>query len=1142
MLSLQQIKPFEFSVDRARALWANASSWRAFRFTTVLSVALWLVPAVHTAHGQVVSASSTSSQGDVLVTFEIKWPGSLAAALDSAGVMSLGTTLIRAVTGGEFVVSETVDLPSGGSVSVVASEFDVAQVDGSTASTEIITQLTGPIATLEGVGWLRRRRVGNVAVRLVAYDSESGQLRRYRSVTVRVRGGQVEASKQLAASGIFSNPHLGIDRSVLADGRIFKLPITAEGVFKIDRAFINGLGLDPDAVDPAAVQVFGNGGEPLPALNSAPRPADLQPRPTRVVGGGDGSFANSDAIYFYASGPSGWRFNPDASWEHYVHPFSTRNFVFIKIGGGSATEVRQTGFPSFPSPTVTSTVTGRHFIDADVFVWSKEHGSGHTWVSNPIQSGGRFDIMTAVALPGYSGGAAKVSANVAIKSNPTATVELSWGAQSVGSMRATQVISPGAEQPTAASSTGSFSLQAPPGPATLSMTLLPQSGDPQAALDWLRIEYEQSLTATDGVLRFVAPASSSGPHEFRLSGFSQAPVVWDVTDVANISRLATEPRGGAFAFQVDLDGAAPPREFIAFNVASARLLEPDMASEIANQNLHGLAGYPRFIIVAPPLFRDLASELADVRRREGLETQVVTVDQIYNEFSGGLPDMRAVRDYLKFLYDRAPTETDLLRYVLLLGDGHFDFRSLRANVGQSPNLVFPYETAESYHPDRSYTSDDYFGLLDDDEGEWVYRGFGFTSSERVDIGVGRLPAKTVAEARTMLDKIKLYESVESQGAWRGLYTFVADDAFTGATGSRQENDLHMQNIDSVADLVLNDAAPTMNGRKIYAESFEREFLNEFRVPGAKAEILKTIDSGSLIVNYAGHGGPSGLAQEEIFTQEDAATLTNGEKLPIFITATCSFGWWDIDDADSGAETLLLNPNGGAVAMMTTVRLVYTSSDTSSLNPGLNRALNRELFRKDADGLPVRLGDAMIGTKNTSVGLLGNSRKFNLLGDPSMRLGLPAAQATVDDLNGVALDSETGRLPALERITLRGSVRGADGFTDTGFNGRVEITVFDAERRVPIRFRTFMPTPYYEVREDLIWRGSVRAQNGAFTATFVVPKDISYSNDLGRISVYAVGEDSHAIGFTENLVVGGTSANPPDDSEGPVISLFLNDST
>ena len=758
----------------------------------------------------------------------------------------------------------------------------------------------------------------------------------------------------------------------------------------------------------------------------------------------------------------------------------------------------EVSFPDFSSPSAPSAVTGRFFVDPDVFIWSKEHGSGHTWVSNPIQAGGRFDLLSGTDLPGFSGGDVSLTARVAIKSNPLATVRFTSGTQIIGDVIASRIISQGAEQPSAAVSTQTFTAPFPAGPVSVSMTLLQQSNDPQAAADWIRLTYPQQLRAVEGRLRFATPAGSTGPHEFALEGFSQTPVVWDVTDLANIRQLEVRQTGGLYRFQVDLLDGTRPREILAFASGSAALLDVQQASPVPAQNLHGIVSFPQFVIVTHSDLFDVANQLAERRRLEGLTVEVVDVAQVTNEFAGGVPDMRAVRDYLKFLYDRTSEEQDMLRYVLLLGDGHFDFRGLRSEVTQTPNLVFPYETEESFNPDRTFTSDDYFGLLDDNEGEWEYRGFGFTSSERMDIGVGRFPVHNVQEAQLLLDKIVAYESPDTFGPWRGSYTFIADDAFTGATGNRPESDLHLQNIDSVAELVRQQLYPTLNARKIYGESYERVFLNEYRIPDAKRDILSSIENGTLIVNYSGHGGPSGLAQEEIFTKEDAAALTNGDKLPVFITATCSFGWWDIDDFESGAETLLLNPNGGAVAMLTTVRLVYTSSDTSSLNPGLNRALNTELFRSDAAGLPVRLGDAMLGTKNTSVGLLGNSRKFNLLGDPSMRLGIPAREAVVDRLNGVDVSTSVGALPALERVTVEGAVRMPGGSVDESFDGRVDVSVFDAEREVPIQFRAFMPTPYYLVREDLIWRGSVRAENGRFQATFVVPKDISYSNRSGRI--------------------------------------------
>jgi hypothetical protein len=266
-----------------------------------------------------------------------------------------------------------------------------------------------------------------------------------------------------------------------------------------------------------------------------------------------------------------------------------------------------------------------------------------------------------------------------------------------------------------------------------------------------------------------------------------------------------------------------------------------------------------------------------------------------------------VRDYLKYLYDRAPDETRLLRYALLFGDGHYNYRELGNREIVFDNWVFPYETEESFTPDYSFTSDDYFGLLDDNEGVWEYRGFSSTSFERVDIGVGRLPIQSTTDAAVVVEKIKRYESPETYGPWRSRYVFVADDGPTGLSGQQNDRDLHMQNVDQVAELVRNGLHPRIDIKKIYAESFNREFQNGFRIPGAKREINTTLNEGVLVFNYSGHGGPDGFAQEELFTSEDASSLQNEDRLAIFITATCSFGWWDLEEFQSGAETLLLNP-------------------------------------------------------------------------------------------------------------------------------------------------------------------------------------------------------------------------------------------
>src|SRR5690606_30710718 len=381
-----------------------------------------------------------------------------------------------------------------------------------------------------------------------------------------------------------------------------------------------------------------------------------------------------------------------------------------------------------------------------------------------------------------------------------------------------------------------------------------------------------------------------------------------------------------------------------------------------------------------------------------LNVEVAVVSRIYNEFSGGLQDMRAIRDYFRFLYDRSTDDSRRLRYALLLGDGHFNFRNLGGDSQQPEltNWILPYETEDSFDPDLSYTSDDYFGLLDPEEGIWAWPGIYYgVSTERVDIGVGRIPAQTLEEAAAVVAKIKHYENPETYGSWRTRYLFVADDGYNGIRPVLENRpDLHTQNSDVVAELIRQQE-PAINLRKIYGISYTREFLNGWRLPGARRDLLAALNEGVLIMNYSGHGGEFSLAQEEIFTQSDALALRNLDRVPIVVTATCSFGWWDLAKEQSAAESMLLNPDGGAVALMTTVRLVYTDANINILNVGLNRALNTAMFIRDEQGRPRRIGDALREAKNTNAGLQGNNRKFNLLGDPTMRLGLPPSEATVD---------------------------------------------------------------------------------------------------------------------------------------------------
>ncbi len=1108
----------------------NLRSW------STLSALFALVCFARPSSAQYASVEQTSVGAESQrIVVSADWPSSMTEVRDSLNLTRVDHTLASTFAGLDGEVSVTVELNSpNAQVQIRAAEFDELKIEaGELPNGLVLSGEPNELAKLVNVGRYRKKLVGNVVVRMVGYDRSSGVLRRYRRVTVDITPSAPEMSK------VNANPHLQVTTSALATGTIHKVPVTRDGVYVITRQTLSQLGHNPDVIDPNAVRVFGNGGRPLPAVNADPRPADLIEKNVRVEGGGDGSFGTSDAVYFYANDVAGWDFDKESGeWIHYTHPYANENFVFISVGSVASSNIALEEFPDLQDAQVKTATDGLFVRDVETFMWSKEHGSGHTWVSNPIRQGSSIEVTRYGDLEGLLPDSVFYTARVAIASNPRSSVEFHGGNTLLASVRATFAILPGAERATASAVTARFD-QPTPGATDdqIAMQLPAAINEPQAALDWFRIRYRRDLRARGGVLSFYSDTTAANL-EYRLSGFSEAPIVWDVTSSGQESALDTRVDGADYRIQFSQTG---PRRIIAFERTTAQVLETEFAVAVPNQNLHEFPTFPEFLIIAPAEFMGPATELANMRRAEGMNVAVVDVEQITNEFSGGVPDMRAVRDFLKFIYDRAPDDDNLLDMVLLFGDGHFDFRKIGEGSQDVVNWIFPYETQESFVPDRTFTSDDYFGLLDDEEGEWLYRGFSSPTTERLDIGIGRIPARDLAEAELMLEKIKRYESPETRGPWRTRYTLVADDAFTGSTGGTDEGDLHLANMDAVAELVQRQLYPEMNLNKIYGEAYERVFQNAFRLPGAKADILQALEEGVLLFNYSGHGGPIGLAQEDMFTKADAEGLTNADKLAIFVTATCSFGWWDIDDTHSAAETLLSNPNGGAVAMLTTSRTVYTSADPNALNPGLNRELNRAIFAKP-DGKPRRLGDAFRETKNTTVGLIGNSRKFSLLGDPSMRIGLPDRDVIVQSINDQDLSTEVGQVKALDRVTLRGIVTNAEGEKDQTYSGIINITVFDSERSVPVIYRRWMPTPDYKVREDLIWRGDVEVSQGEFIATFVVPKDIAYSNNAGRVSVYANGPGGHAIGYNENFLVGGTSSDPPNDVVGPELELFLNDTT
>ncbi|MDX1531367.1 MAG: C25 family cysteine peptidase, partial [Rhodothermales bacterium] len=779
---------------------------------------------------------------DAGLTIEVRadWAEPLTDAAAAEGPAQLALQSVN----GHRTVSEIVALPTlaAPAVEVLAADYDEVPLPQRVD----LSGFAGPTAEVVRVGVERRRPTGTFVARLLQADEERNTLRRYRRLVVAVRFA--ERDRPVAGRGLggflrgSDNPHLAVEQSVLAEGQWYKVPVTREGLYRIDRAWLDGLGLDPDGIDPARVQVYGNGGAPLPEKNSTPRIADLAENAVHVVGGGDGRFDSGDAVFFYGAPTHGWRWDPDEAaagrpgWRHWINLFSVPNYYFVRIGGPPSARVGDPDFANLSGAEVHQSVVGRTFREEDLpegMIERDGGGSGLDWFGQVLTPARSSAVVLDTIPTGLQGGAVTYRIRVATRTTTRATLEFRSGGAVLGALQPSATIG---TTTLGRDAVGVFEGSATSGqPLRVDVSLSEGNAATRGWVDYVEAFFPKALRASDDWLRFHTPGGEAGAFEFVLSGFSGEPQVWDVTDPAAIRRLGVAGSGSAWRVQVAADDPLRPRELVAFTTGSGRVLAPAAGTPVANQNLHGLAFNPDYVIVVPKAFRAAADALAEHRRADGLNPLVVEMDAIYNEFSGGLVDMRAVRDFLRFVYDRAPGEEPTLQHVLLLGDGHYDFRGIKPG-GDLNNWVPTYQTENSLSRVYSYTSDDYFGLLDPEEGEWSFPGDSTPDDERLDIGIGRLPVRSLGEAMAVVEKIRRYESPETQGAWRTRYTFVADDQYPNAW----DRDLHVQNADVVAG-VVNESFPEVNLQKIYTMTYPRvQTAIGARYPEAVADIHRAI--------------------------------------------------------------------------------------------------------------------------------------------------------------------------------------------------------------------------------------------------------------------------------------------------------------
>ena len=905
--------------------------------------------------------------------------------------------------------------------------------------------------------------------------------------------------------------------SILSSGTIFKIAVAEAGIYKLDLAFLTSLGVNTANLSSATLRLFGNGGQMLSEANNGDWVDDLVENAIQVVDGNDGLLNGSDYILFYANGPHSWiKDSANQRFRHQKNLYSDRSYYFLAVGGAGKRIADAIPFPD-PAVTITSS-SGRYFHELDTvnFLSSGREWYGEEFSSLPgrqltrnfpldlpnVLAGTTLDVRTH--LISRSAGAGSSFA-ISISNTPAGQINLPPVGTGPYDLFAREASSSNAA---IASATNN-----------LVYTYAPGSVNAQGWLNWFEVFYRQqlSLSAVNQLLFRDWSSVGNQTGQFLINGATAATQVWDITDPATPLKMQGVLNGGTLAFTNDCSRL---HEYVAFT--GTGFLVPVAAGRVANQDLHASSPADYIIITHPP-FLSQAERLAQFhRQRNGFRTIVVTTEQVYAEFGSGSPDPVAIRDFIKMYFDKYGADpANRPRYLLLFGDASYDYKN---RLPGNTNFVPAYENQLSLDILGTYASDDFYGFLEDTED--INSGVVVNT---LDIGIGRVPAKNGTEAKNFVDKVEAYFSSKSYGPWRNNLLFIADD---------EDQNLHLQDAEIITATAAS-AAPVFDQQKIYLDAFRQESgSGGSRYPQVNLAINNQVYNGVLMWNFTGHGGPNRLTEETVLDQEMVNGWNNANRLPLFITATCDFAPFDNPSVNSLGENILLRPNTGAIALMTTTRIVFAFS-----NRVMNDNYMRYALQPDANGRYRSLGDAVKDAKNftyQSSADITNNRKFTLLGDPAMTLAFPSIQARPLRINSRPV-SQADTLQATEKITIEGEITDLQGNVLTDFNGYVYPSVFDKPRQLTTLANDpgSQPTTF-TTQTNLLFKGKTSVSAGRFSFSFKVPKDINYQYGNGKLSLYAENGTRDGTGSFNGFLVGGSSNAGNDDKEGPEIKAFLND--
>ncbi|MBS7786561.1 type IX secretion system sortase PorU [Flavobacterium sp. CYK-55] len=912
-----------------------------------------------------------------------------------------------------------------------------------------------------------------------------------------------------------------ISNSVLASGNWFRFYVTKSGVYKLSKEFLRNIGVSVDGLDPRKIKVYGNGGRMLPLKNGDDYPADLAENAIEVVGEDDGIFNDSDYVLFYAEGVDQW--NSESQTTNNL--YDSKSYYYVNVDGNDGKRITDMLQPSASAAVTVTEFDSYTYHETDQVNIAR---LGRRWFGEQFdfteEQSFDFNIPNIVTtspinLYIYAAAISSTTTSMSVKANNDVAGTISFSAIA-GSLKADW---------------GTLNTNISATENTRITLTYNNNGVPDSKgfLDYILLKAKRNLVGHNKQFAFQydASATSSQIGEYQITNAGNIKKVWDVTDIYNVKQAINNSQS-VFSFKANFGSL---KKYIAVDANDFYTPSTESRTRVSNQNLKGTIfnddqGQFKdidYIIITPNFLKTQAEKLAAFHRTDSqLNTKVVTLESIYQEFASGKQDVAAIRNFIRYVYLNASAQDKRVKYVNLFGDASYDFKN---RISISANVVPIYHALNSFTVDpSSFACDDFFGLMDDDEGnlDATYP----VKTGLIDIAVGRMIANNTTQAAELVNKVVEYRDLKSYGNWRNNIVVVADDADKDSDSSLQVR------INNMADAIIAQK-PFLNYEKVLLDAYVQETsAGGSRYPKARKDFFDYFEKGALIVNYLGHGGEDGLSQERIWEKSDGQNLANRYRYPLFITITCEFSRFDNPFRPTAGEYAFWNPKGGAISMITTVREIFQSTGEN-----FNDVLSEFLFSYGSDQY-ISMAEALRLAKND----FGSRTDIVFyLGDPALKLAIPSPRVILTKVNDVPLNgpNTVDDFKSLAYVKLAGEITDENNQLLTQYNGELLVNIFDKNivrttlnndgNSTPMNFNTLGET---------IFRGNATVTNGQFEFGFVVPRDINIPVGNGKVSFYSkqTGQKLDKTGYNTNIKIGGINLNAATDNIAPKVKLYMND--